>query len=429
MTARRRILVVAPWVPAPTSGFGTRVHQLCAGLADQHSVQLLCHARPDDARDVAVLRERLDAVHTVPAPASSRLRKRLRQAASLVTPRPFESRLRTSPGLRAALEAVLAAEAFDIVQIESAHLGDLTAPGLPVVLDEHNIEHEILERVAAADHHPVRRAFHRWDGTRMRRFERHVWSRVDACALTSEREEALLRRVHPDALTAVVPNGVDTAYFRRAGGAPEAAPSTVFVGTMHYRPNVDGARHFIEETLPLLWRDHPDLTFTAVGHSAPAELTRLATARVRVTGFVPDVRPHLERATVVVVPLRSGSGTRLKILDALSMGCAVVTTRLGMEGIDAVDGEHLLVADDPGPFAAAVARLLDDAMLRHRLGAQGRELVVRRYGWRASVEALDDLQSRALARGVRSETSPGRRSDAAAPPGCAGTIPGPGGTP
>ena len=429
MTARRRVLVVGPWVPVPTSGFGTRVHQLCVGLAEHHSVHLLCHARPEDAPHVAALRERLDAVHTVPTPRVSRLRKRFLQAASLVTPRPFEARLRSSPALRAALEGLLATEAFDIVQIESGHLGDLRAPGLPVLLDEHNIEHEILDRVAAADHHRVRSAFHRWDGVRMRRFERRVWSQVEACALTSEREEALLRRVHPGALTAVVPNGVDTAYFRRAEGAPEPAPSTVFVGTMHYRPNVDGARHFIEEILPLLWRDRPDLTFTAVGHSAPVELTRLATSRVRITGFVPDVRPHLEGAAVVVVPLRSGSGTRLKILDALSMGCAVVTTRLGMEGIDAVDGEHLLVADDPGPFAAAVARLLDDAALRHRLGAQGRELVVRRYGWRASVEALDDLQSRALARGVRSETSPGRRSDAAARPGHAGTIPGPGGTP
>jgi glycosyltransferase involved in cell wall biosynthesis len=397
MTPRRTILVVAPWVPAPTSGFGTRVFQLCVGLARQHSVAVLCHAQAGDDDALAQLADRVDAVHTVAADRLPPWRRRLVQSTSLLSPSPFETRRLVTASFRAALHTLLAEQRFDVVQFESAYLGGLARPGLPSVIDEHNIEHELLSRVAAADALSARKVFHRWDAIRTRRLEQRLWRRVPACAVTSEREQAMVSRWAPQTLTAVVPNGVDADHFRPEPDSAVDPSNLVFVGTMHYQPNVDAAIHFIRDVLPLLWRDRPDLVFTAVGHHPPAELARLAGPRVVITGSVPDVRPYVHRAAVVVVPLRSGSGTRLKILEAMAMGRPVISTRMGMEGLDAQPGRDLLVADGPEQLAALIRRALDDPALRAAVGARGRALVEDRYSWERATSQLEELHCRLLA--------------------------------
>jgi glycosyltransferase involved in cell wall biosynthesis len=147
--------------------------------------------------------------------------------------------------------------------------------------------------------------------------------------------------------------------------------------------------HFVREVFPLILRERPAATFTAVGHRAPAEVQRLAGPNVMVTGWVDDVRPHLARAAVVAVPLRMGGGTRLKVLEALAMGKGVVTTSLGCEGLNVRHGEHLLVGDTPKAFADAVLYLLDRRDVAEELGSRGRQLVERSYGWAASVARLE----------------------------------------
>jgi polysaccharide biosynthesis protein PslH len=396
MTRRRTILVVAPWVPTPTSGFGTRVFQLCVGLARHHSVSVLCHTEPGDDAALALLSDRIEAVHTVAADRPPPWRKRFVQSASLLSPSPFETRRLATSAFRAALHKLLAEQRFDVVQFESAYLGGLALHGLPSVVDEHNVEHELLSRVAAADPFSARKLFHRWDAIRTRRLERRLWRRVPACAVTSEREQAMVSRWAPQTLTAVVPNGVDAEYFRPEPDTAVDPSSLVFVGTMHYQPNVDAAIHFIRDVMPLLWRDRPDLVFTAVGHHPPPELARLAGPRVVITGSVPDVRPYVHRASVVVVPLRSGSGTRLKILEAMAMGRPVISTRMGMEGLDAQPGDDLLVADEPEQFAALTRRALDDPELRAIVGARGRALVEDRYSWERATSQLEELHCRLL---------------------------------
>jgi glycosyltransferase involved in cell wall biosynthesis len=314
----------------------------------------------------------------------------------LLSPTPFETRRLVSMEFRAAFNRILAAQRFDVVQFESAFLGGLATPGLASVLDEHNVEHELLSRVAASDPLSPRKMYHRWDAARTRRLERRLWRRLPACAVTSEREQAMVSGWAPQTLTAVVPNGVDADYFRPEPGAVVDPSSLVFVGTMHYQPNVDAAVHFIRDVMPLLWRDRPDLVFTAVGHHPPPELARLARPRVVITGSVADVRPYVHGAAVVVVPLRSGSGTRLKILEAMAMARPVVSTRMGMEGLDAKPGDDLLVADEPEHFAALTRRALVDAGLRATLGARGRALVESRYSWGRATAELEELHRRLL---------------------------------
>lgn len=160
-------------------------------------------------------------------------------------------------------------------------------------------------------------------------------------------------------------------------------------GYMKTRPNVDGALFFVNEVLPRIHAVRPDVTLYLVGASPPHELTRCAGPRVVVTGEVPDVRPFMGRAAVFVVPLRMGGGTRLKVLEALSMQKPLVSTSLGCEGIDVRDGTHLLVADDAAGFAHRVLDLLTNPERGVILARAGRALVERRYQWRAVVDAID----------------------------------------
>jgi glycosyltransferase involved in cell wall biosynthesis len=272
-----------------------------------------------------------------------------------------------------------------------------------MVLDEHNIEYELLYRLFRKERSIVRKLYNGVEYVKVKRSERSTWSRVDACLVTSEREEHTVRRHAPRTRTRVVPNGVDLEVFQ-----PQETPtdphSLVFVGTMNYRPNADAVIYLAGEILPEIWKTRPDVTLTVVGQEPPEEVRRLAGPRIAITGWVDDVRPYVRRAAVVVTPVRIGSGTRLKVLEAFAMGKAVVSTPLGCEGIAVKDGEHLLVADNPADLAARVVRLLDDPALAIRLGMQGRALVERTYGWRAVVDDLDALHSELLETRGREDT-------------------------
>jgi glycosyltransferase involved in cell wall biosynthesis len=271
-----------------------------------------------------------------------------------------------------------------------------------VVLDEHNLEYELLARGAAVEPSMPRRLFKLLEGAKVRREEIRTWKRVDGCLLVSSREQAEVRRIVPRLPTAVVPNGVDLDYFRPAGSV-DVPDQLVFTGLMTYRPNADGVVHFIRETLPLVRRARPKVILTLVGWGLPDELKPLLRDGVHHTGLVDDVRPYLAAASVVVVPLRFGGGTRLKVLDALAMSKPLVSTSLGCEGIDAVHGEHLLIADDPATFADSVVRLLDDRPGAHAMGRRGRQLMEQRYGWETSLHELERFQQSLIRGGAIGE--------------------------
>jgi glycosyltransferase involved in cell wall biosynthesis len=179
-----------------------------------------------------------------------------------------------------------------------------------------------------------------------------------------------------------IPNGVDTAFFDGVR-VPEVANNLVFVGGLTWFPNRDAIGYFCDLVLPLVAAQVPDVTLTVVGKSPDPRAVReiAGNERVRLTGLVDDVRPLIAQAAAYVVPLRVGGGTRLKILDALSMGKAIISSPVGCEGLEVRHGEHLLVADDPQAFAAEIVRVLRDRTLAQRLGAAGRALVERRYEW------------------------------------------------
>ena len=194
----------------------------------------------------------------------------------------------------------------------------------------------------------------------------------------------------PDTPTAVVPNGVDTEYFS-PGSEPVEPRTLVFNGALDYRPNLDAALFLVDEVLPRVRETHPETKAVIVGRGGPEELDQLRRSGVEVTGEVPDVRPYLERAEIVVVPIPAGSGTRFKVVEGLAMAKPMVSTAVGCEGIGVEHEEHLLVADAPPDFAAAVVRLFEDAELAGSLGRAGREFVEREYSWARAGERLQAL--------------------------------------
>jgi glycosyltransferase involved in cell wall biosynthesis len=389
-----RLLFLTPYLPSPPrSGGPRRLHGLLSGLAGAHSVSVLSLVGPGDDRAAAVRATR-DYCDEVVAIENNRYalpgrRKRALQLRSLLSPASYERLVYHRPALQDALDRMVERTRYDVITVEFAQMACYRLPrAATLVLDEHNVEYDILRRTWAGGAAPARKLYNYVDYLKLRREERAAWRRFDGCALTSARDERLLRDAYPHARTAVVPNAVDTSAFR-PGPAPPEPLTLLFFGAIDYYPNTDGLLYFLDEVLPRIRARHPGVRLSIVGQSPPEAITRRAGGGVIVTGLVDDVRPYLERAAVVVAPLRVGGGTRLKIVEAMAMGKAIVSTTIGAEGIDVTDGRELLLADTAEAFAARVGRLLADAPLGRALGAAARRLAEERYSWLASVERLE----------------------------------------
>ncbi len=397
------VLVVSAFPPSRTSGGRVRLRALVRGLASRHAVTVLSFRSPHEggipADDVSGVE-----IQTVP---NERLglsggAKRRLQARSVFSRHSFE-RLAHDGGrqFQTALDRVLAHERFDVVHVEGSAMAHLDFPkGLPVVLDEQNIEYDVLQRSAAVTPSFPRKVYNRLNALKVRIEEERSWRAVRACAVPSPRDEVFVRRAAPRTLAGVVPNGVDLEFFTPTEAPPERG-TILFFGEIGYYPNTDALGFFLDEVWPSVRRAHPSARLVIVGPSVPPQIARRASADVTIVGAVPDVRPYLGRAEVVIVPLRIGGGTRLKILEALAMRKAVVSTSLGAEGLDVAHERDILIADGAESFATAVGRVLDDPRLGQRLGDAGRSLIEERYGWDVSVRSLERLYRSAIAAGAR----------------------------
>lgn len=398
----RQILVVAPSLPHPTLwGFGVRVYQLIRQLAARHEVSLLAYAEEEDTNRLPSLLPICSEIRTVPRPPWLRHKDRRRQLLSLVRSSSHSIRQYDTPQFRAALQELQQQREFAVIQVESSPLAafDFSSSSV-LLLDEHNLEYELLYRTFQTEHSVPRKLYNGLEYLKLRRGERRLWQRADGCVLTSGREQQVVNQLAPAVATTVVPNGVDIEYFR-----PPSEPlalrrrNLVYTGLMSYRPNEDAVIYFVRRILPLIVRRHPDVTFTIVGWGPTEAVRQLTGPNVIVTGRVLDTRPHLAGAAVVVVPLRMGGGTRLKVLEGLAMGRPMVSTAIGSEGIAVADGEHLLIRDDPAAFAEAVLEVLVDDSLAARLGRQGRSLVEQQYSWASVADELERFhQERVLAK-------------------------------
>jgi len=386
-----RILIISTQFPYPSrSGFEVRVYQLMRQLARRHEVTLLSYALPEEGEDVAALAAEL-TVRVVERSASPTKAKRAVQLLSLASQLPYACREVRSQQMQRAIDELCARVQFDVIQLESVLACQFSLPAGPKkLLDEHNIEYELLRRQSEQERSSIRRVYSRVEHARVRRFEQSAWKRVDGCLVTSERELEIVRRHAPEIAAAVVPNGVDLEYFQ-ATDRPIEPFSAVFNGVLDYRPNVDAALYLVDQIWPLVLEGCPQAQLSLVGRTPASEKRRLRRPGVTVTGEVADLRPYLDRAAVVAVPIRIGGGTRLKVVESLALGKAIVSSSLGCEGIAVTPGRDLLIADDPRSFAERILELFANEALRRELGRNGRALVEHEYSWDLAGEQIESL--------------------------------------
>ena len=403
-----RILSIANVTPWPArGGIHLRMLNLLERMAAHHDVTLGCHVWTDADRDgVEELNRR--GLRTIGAPVAYGSVRRhalgaLRRAVRGIPP---ETAQYESP----VLHGLVGAGAYDLLHIEESTLAPYArsrpaAARTPQVLTLHNVHFVQDRRVALIEKTFARRTWKRFNAGWMRSYEPRIATAFDRVIAVSEEDRDALRRLAPSARIEVVPNGVDTKALVPL--APHAGPpALLFVGSMHYRPCADAAEWFVRAVLPLVRAACPDVTLWIVGRQPTAEVRALAGAGVHVTGEVDDVRPFYARASVAVVPLRAGGGSRLKILEAMALGRAVVSTTIGAEGLRVEAGRHLLIADTAASLAAEIGTLLHGGPRRDALTSAARLLVEGRYDW-------DAVAERQLA--IFNELVPSRSPTASAP--------------
>ncbi|HET6315717.1 MAG TPA: glycosyltransferase family 4 protein, partial [Chloroflexota bacterium] len=262
------------------------------------------------------------------------------------------------------------------------------------LLDAHNAVWTIIAR-AQQTASPLLKPLLAREARLLKRYEGALCRQMDAVLAVSEvdRQSLIAAGACPEKVH-VIPIAVDCEALQPLARdeRDDRSKHVITLGTLFYPPNADGVRWFLREVFPLIQKARADFQLSVVGPRPPADIVQFGARHapsVTVTGYVPDLLPYLARAAVMVVPVRAASGMRVRILEALARGMPVVSTTMGVEGIDAAHGEHLLVADEPEAFAQAVVRLLDDPPLRKRLARNGRRLAEQRYDWRVVLPALE----------------------------------------
>jgi sugar transferase (PEP-CTERM/EpsH1 system associated) len=395
-----RILLLTPQRPYPPhQGTTLRNFNLVKELARRHQVSVLTFLEPgQDPAQSGPLPDLCVWLETVSVP---RRTIPLRLGQMLTTSRPDIGWRLWSPRFQERLAARLRETPFDLVQIEGLEM----APYYPtlaaahpkplIVYDAHNAEWILQKRAFEADRQNITRwpaALYSWvQWRRLRLYEAELLTQVDYTIAMSAPDKVALRDVAPQAPISVIPNGVDLEAYRDFAGPP--VPSDLlFTGKMDYRPNIDAALWFGQEVLPLIQAQRPGTTFTIVGQQPHPRLAPLRRRPgITITGYVPDIRPYIAGASVYVAPLRVGGGTRLKLLEAMAMGKAIISTTVGAEGFPLSNGEHFLLADEPVPFAQAALDLLGDPARREVLGWAGRVFAQADYDWRHLVPKLEAI--------------------------------------
>jgi len=408
LAARPRLLFLAQSLPHPPhSGVAARTLHILEELQLAFDIDLVAFSRLHHQPDPAARDAAWSALRTVasfvaePTPIpneQSAVRKLWDHMRSVVTGRPYTYYEYQSGAFADRLRTVLRTRAPDLVHLDSLDLHrwlpDL--PPVPIACTHHDIECELLRRRAQRVDRRLLQRYLLFQADRVERVAQDLCPRLALNVMMSDVDAQRLRALAPRAPTLVAPNGTDTEYFKPNGTATVAG-RVVFVGPTYSHPNRDAVEFLLQEIWPRVRAADRATTLRLVGGNAPTDRARYhRTPGVTALGYVPDLRPALAEARCCIVPIRIGGGTRLKILDAWAMGKAVVSTSIGCEGLDAVDGENILIRDTPDAIADAVLEILRDATLRSHLERNARCVATDRYSWSIVGQGIRSAYDRLL---------------------------------
>ncbi len=384
-----KVLYIIPYTPVnPTFGGSLRIYHILDHLCRHHDVTVAGFSIPEDEkRLVKNFPQLAGKTHFIKSPALGKSARWV-QFKSLFTSHSYWHQSTRSEAFQTLLDKLLKVNSFDIIQCEFPSLAMYRYESDAIkIIDCHNVEFDNFRRMAKVKN-PLKKMYYRLESYKFYQEETAICKKQDALFVTSDRDISIFDEEVPEVPKYLVPNGVDASYFLPSKTTPKPY-SMIFVGMMKYVPNYDGMIYFLDEIFPRIQEQFPEATITIIGKNPPTSITRRAGKNVIVTGFVEDTRPYIENASVYVVPLRMGGGTRLKIIEALSMKKPLVTTSIGCEGIDIENKESALIADDPQEFADAVMKLFSNKELCKKLTDSGYKIVIDKYRWKSIGNHID----------------------------------------
>jgi glycosyltransferase involved in cell wall biosynthesis len=381
-----RILIPSTWIPHPPwNGARLRTWEIARRLARQHEIVFALHLRgPEDFEAIEALRDQGFGV--IAGPVNRGLRSVGLPLIELLRGGAPVTGMRRSRKLEDELARDLPKHSFDIIQVEHEVLASYPFllprnPGTILAITLPDLMSESYARIAAIERSFAWRTWRRINARGFRRVERTLLPRYDVCVTVSERDRtALSNWVSPERI-AVFPNGVDLIAHPLMPEAANSAPVLLFVGHMQYVPNADAARWLVRDILPRIRLSYPGARLMLVGGCPPCDIESAEGSGVTITGHVPDLGPFYQQADVILVPIRAAGGTRLKILEAMARGRPVISTSSGAEGLDIVDGQHLVLAETSQEIADATIAMLRNPRRRREVVRAARALVESRYGW------------------------------------------------
>lgn len=394
-----RILFLTNRSPFPIiDGQTRRTYNILKGLAEKHDVYLLSLYQTSEEIDpghVRHLESFCKSVEMVPAPLKSvSVPMLLRVFRSLFSLEPYTVWRHYSSLYSERIKSTIRAVEIDLVHCDILSLAYTVDAlgGLPCTLTDHDVCYQRAFGMARQRKNLLEKIFLFLEASKLKRLETRIFKRVDMGIAVSEQDRIELARLCPEGIFNVVENGVDTALFKPGSGAVEER-TLVWIGGFGYYPNKEGICYFLDKIYPKIKERVPEIKFNIVGGGVTERLRYYAAAdaSIKVLGFVDDPLPYIQNATVFVAPLLSGGGTKLKVLEAMSAGKAIVSTPVGAEGIEGFDKEHFLVADTPDDFSDRVVDLLKDKALREYLGKNARTLAQMKYDWDHIWVKLDKL--------------------------------------
>lgn len=384
-----KILFLAPRLPFPAdTGGKIRTSQLLKQLLKEHDIYLLTFDFDCTPEHLKMVQSWGCQVEVIKGYEMSKVHMALGAIFSSI---PVSiSKYWQSP-MRGAIRKVIDSFKPDMIYADHVHMGVYIAdfPQEQWLIDEHNVEYKILERCHEVEKGFLKRWVYASQAKRMKKMEAHLLNQAKLITCCSQDDQALIHqlchRAHGQVL--VVPNGVDLDYFKpkMSKDNNDQQVNLIFTGSMDWMPNQDAILFLGEQILPLIWSKLPQAHLYVVGKNPPPAILDLAKTdkRIIVTGRVTDVRDYIALADIVLVPLRIGGGTRLKILEALAMKKTIISTTIGAEGIPLTHQKHIWLADEPKDFASAVEKIAQDNDLGVALGENGYELIKEHFGWDA----------------------------------------------
>jgi glycosyltransferase involved in cell wall biosynthesis len=393
-----RILWVSHIIPyPPKSGVHLRSYNLLRAVAAQNEVDLVAFIQEPwlrifyKSREEAIedcerqLLQFCRSVRFLPIENLSRPFGKLRTALEgLFLPQCYTIRWLQDKSARGFFADLSSQATYDLVHFDTLSLAPFRSllPNVSATLGHHNVESQILHRRAQNERNLLKRLYFYQESWRVRRYETRIADDFATHIACSDLDCKRLRAIAPQISAVAIPNGVDVEYFRPSGAATKRK-SLIFVGSLNWYPNVDAVLFLLREIWPLLQARVPDVTLDIVGSAPPDSVMRLASSlpNVRVHGFVDDVRPLIDAASVYVCPIRDGGGTKLKLLDAFAMAKCVVAHPISCEGIEVISERNVLLAETAAAFADSIQAVLEDQARREDIGKAARELVVNRYSF------------------------------------------------